>query len=211
MARHACSRRGPEVCAAAEFNCTCVCGADSYLGSAMAKEAAEAAATEASGKTVGTEAQHAEFRGTYGASWLKQVCLSLSHTHSLAVSVPLSSSVPHLSPLLSLISIPPPPSLPRFMCMSTKTQRSGMQRFMYREGTGICAAASEFQTRGQYMWRCRSGPDALPPLLLNISGVGVLTAGLPQRGAEPRHVHRPGAPAQPHMQRQKRRVRAGCR
>jgi hypothetical protein len=51
----------------------------------MAKEAAEAAAAEASGRTVGTEAPHAEFRGTYGASWLKQIShmhtSSLTHTH----------------------------------------------------------------------------------------------------------------------------------
>ena len=48
-------------------------GAESYLGSSMAAEARAAFESEASGKTIGTEAQHAEYRGSYGASWLKQV------------------------------------------------------------------------------------------------------------------------------------------
>ena len=39
----------------------------------MAAEARRAFEAESSGKTLGTEGHHDEYRGTYGASWTKQV------------------------------------------------------------------------------------------------------------------------------------------
>ena len=47
--------------------------ADSYQASGMAAEARRAFEAESSGKTLGTEGHHDEYRGTYGASWTKQV------------------------------------------------------------------------------------------------------------------------------------------
>jgi len=48
---------------------------DSYQASGMAAEARRAFEAESAGKTLGTEGHHDEYRGTYGASWTKQVAV----------------------------------------------------------------------------------------------------------------------------------------